>query len=188
MNTILIFQFSLIISSNIFNTLSIDMDKIPSGYYHGGDKISTGVFVKIESDKAIADFILKDKYPRELLTDTLYYRQNDNTWQGKVSEIYQKQEKYYVRSKATLFIFGSKKEIRIKTDENYYKYIDEYKNLAVLHMFHDEYQKKNGDKANSEEHFQEILRKYNLSQVQKHENYLIELKKLESELSLPSKK
>lgn len=51
--------------------------KIPPAYYHG-----TGVFVKVNADTAIADFIFIQKYPRELLTDTLFYDEKTQTWDG----------------------------------------------------------------------------------------------------------
>lgn len=161
-----------------------DTSKIPDGYYHGSDKLFKSVYVKIMNDTAIADFIYFQKYPRDLITDTLIYNESNKIWVGRSSKMYQKNDKYYV-SLNELFVFG-KTELRIKLKEKYYKEtIDEYKNIAVLHKFKEDYLNKSVNKEAAGKLFVEAGEKYGINKILKklkHTDFLKELEKFKFEL------
>jgi len=178
MNIIFFFQLVLLMNCFYFFDKNHISSNIPSGYYHG-----SGVFVVVNNDTAIADFIFFQKYPRELMTDTLLYNESNHNWLGESSTLYEKKGKYYIRINDKSSLFYRKKDIRIKQDENYYKnHIDEYKNLAVLHKCYVDYLDVSKDKVDASKRFYELQKNYNLNQLLNHSDFLKELKKFKSDL------
>jgi hypothetical protein len=66
--------------------------KVPEGYFTGtaGHWNFKRVFLRVTHHTAIADFIIDDKGPRDLYTDTLTYDLTNKTWRGKTSRLFQK--------------------------------------------------------------------------------------------------
>jgi hypothetical protein len=175
MNVILFFHFTLIISYLIDSNQGF---KIAPGYYHG-----SGVFVHVKGDTVIVDFIFIQKYPRELMTDTLLYNVSNYKWMGRASSLYQKGDKCYIKVNDESSIFYTKKDILIKPDKDYYlKHINEYKNLALLHKCYEDYLNKSVNEGEAKKRFFELRKIYKLNTLLRHPEFLIELDKFKSEL------
>lgn len=180
---VFVFQLVLAICKLInFQQTAFSTD-IFSGYYFGSDKGFKRVFLRINNHIAIADFIFVQKYPRELLSDTLLFDKSTNIWVGQYSILHEKDGKYYVRTKNASSIFATKKDIRIRLNEQYYKKnIDEYKNLAIWHKYYKDYLRENENKDYAMKRFYEIEKKYNLNKLQNHSCFLKEFERMKSEL------
>ncbi len=136
--------------------------KILNGYYYGNDKMFTSVFVKISGDTAFVDFIFFQKYPRELLSDTLFYQDN-HIFTGRIVNILPESNKYYICTNQESKVFGNKVKIKIKSNELYYqKHIDEFKNYAVWHECYSEFMRKNDYKNEADKYFRELSKKNNI--------------------------
>jgi hypothetical protein len=155
-----------------------------NGYYHGGDRFFRQAFVEIKDDSIIVSLILFDRYPRKLLNDVLLYNSNTQTWKGVNSILYKRQDKFFLRVTDSLSVFYSKeKDIKIKSDEQYYKrYVDEYRNIAVLHECFNAYLEKGTNKADRNRKFNELRKKYNLDKLRKHSDFLKSLEEFKIEL------
>lgn len=184
MRSISFFLFTSIIGCSSIPNQFNAIDNISHGYYTGGDKLFTSVFVEVKNDTAIADFIFIQKYPRRLLTDTLSYSQNTRKWIGRSSILYQKGSNYYTRVTDSSSVFSAKTGMRIVMNTDYYKtHIDEYKNIAVWHECYEDYIRKSENKVEARKRFNELDKRYNLNKLLIHFEFLKELKKMKSELN-----
>jgi len=111
---------------------------------------------------AIADFIYWDKFPRILLSDTLIFNEQDKIFLGKLSKLYIKKVNILLGTNDTSKIFNYKIEIKFSQDKFYKKkkVIDDYKKLAVLNNYFDEYLNKNINEVEAKKCFNEIQKKY----------------------------
>ena len=109
---------------------------IPNGFYTGSNGFETIAYVAIDKNSAIADFILFDKFPRELFSDTLVLDEKTNDFFGRFCKLHQINYKIHLTTIDTLRIFGRTINIEISLNEKYYtEVIDEYKNLATWSKF-----------------------------------------------------
>lgn len=160
--------------------------KISDGYYYGNDKLFTNVFVKVAGDTALIDFIFYEKYPRELHSDTLLYNAINHMFFGRTSNILKKNGGNYICTNQESMIFGKKVEIKLNSDESYYKmHLNEYKNYAVWHQCFKEYLNNNDNNDDARRYFQEQSKKKNIKliiETYSHKDFLIELDKFKAEL------
>ncbi len=165
------------------------IEKIPEGYYYGSDKLFTNVFVKIVNDTAIIDFILIQKYPRELLNDTLLYNSDNQIFLGRISNLRINNDIKYVCNNEMSLIFGKNIKIRIKQNKAFYeKHIDEYKNYAVWYEFYKKYIDNYDNKEDARRYFQDQEKKYKIKlmlDTLKHKDFVEELEKFKNELKSP---
>lgn len=159
------------------------LNKIPEGYYVGGDKVFKSVFVKVANDIIVADYIYTDKFPRNLATDTLIYDDNSSIAKGKFSTISNENGKWYIISNHE--IFSSK--INIKVNTKYYQASkDKNKNIAFLNKKYREDILQNNIVADSIRFKYESLKKdFNLDEKKDRlsfEEFLKEYEKFETEL------
>lgn len=183
--TIIFIVFLFSFCCNIQKQVLIDT-KISDGYYYGNDKLFTNVFVKVAGDTALIDFILFQKYPRELLSDTLLYYASNHMFSGRTTNILLKNGRNYICTNQESMVFDKKVEIKLKPNETYYKkHINEYKNYAVWHQCYKEYLMNNDNKDDARMYFQVQSKKKNIKSMldtYSHKYFLKELDKFKSEL------
>lgn len=84
----------------IFVSISCHKIKFSKNYVEGkyfGNKSQYSVFVNVENGKAIANWVLIDKFPRNLFTDTLYIGiENNNQWIGRFSKMSYENKQLYI--------------------------------------------------------------------------------------------
>lgn len=184
---LLIFQFATLMGCLYAVGQNKLTTKIQDGYYYGSDKLFNIAFLKMMKDTAIADFIVFQKFPRAVLTDTLLYNVANNIWLGRKSKLYQKKGKYHLATLTDSTTFG-KSDIRIYLDEALYKKkINEYKSLAVWREYYENNLKKNRNKEEVTRQFTALEKKYNLNKLAKtliHSEFLVEFEKFKLELNL----
>lgn len=105
------------------------------------------VFIKSKQDSVFVDFVLWEKYPRQLLSDTLYFDDNTYSYLGRFSTICSINGKLcvYVYKYHTNSLQYLPQKIYVKENVvDYNKNIHE-KNYAIWREFAIEYQEKTGD-------------------------------------------
>jgi hypothetical protein len=133
---------------------------LPPGYYTGRELFNQ-VFVKVEQGTVIADHIFIEKFPRDLLTDTLVPQKDQSEWKGKWTSLYTKGGRWYISTKQPFFA----STIRIKVNEGYYKeQINKKKNAALLEKERFNYQQKSADKGGSQAYFDSLKNQYGLDE------------------------
>jgi hypothetical protein len=156
--------------------------KLPDGYYAGSDKLFNIVFLKVSNDTAIADFILVEKFPRDLHTDTLVYERN-NVWNGKTTKLYQKKYAYYITSGQRPFI----SPIKVRSNEALYrKRIDVYKNLALLNKDRESYLANKDRNNEARKTYEELETRYEINKLAntlQHTDFLREYEKFKTALT-----
>lgn len=83
---------------------------MPQGYYAGSDYLFSTIFLKVDKDTAFADLVQIEKFPRNLHSDTLFYK--DGKWAGASTQLFRKNGKYFVRMNAM--------KVKVRQDEVYY--------------------------------------------------------------------
>lgn len=183
---LILFLFSTILNSCAHHSMPIkeQLAVIPNGYYHGNDKLFTNVFVDVRGNLAIADFILFDKFPRELITDTLLYNADSLAFLGQTSRIAVIDKNIYISSQGQ--IFGKKIKLKITNNKTHYEeHINEYKNYAVWYETYIEYLVMNGNNEEAGKYFKEQGQEYQVKSKMdhlSHEDFLIELEKFKGHL------
>ncbi|MGN6420906.1 MAG: hypothetical protein ACTHMC_25570 [Pseudobacter sp.] len=114
--------------------------RLDNGYYRSGNGFST-TFFEVNGDTAYADFILIDKFPRELESDTLYYNAASQSWKSDKSQLAREGKIYRYTSVYTCNTCSVEKEYNIRSELKKDKkltrqYIDSYKNYAAVNEFH----------------------------------------------------
>jgi hypothetical protein len=157
-----------------------------NGYYFGSDKSFTSVFVRLAGDTAFADFILFQKYPRDLLTDTLLWEPGNRKFFGHHTFILQKDKNYFVYTNENSMVFDKQLSIKIKPNESYYKnYLNEYKNSAFLYKYYKEYLKSKENKEEARKQFQKQLKEYGFETMMdtlNHKAFIEEVEKFKTKL------
>lgn len=181
MNIPIIFILLLIPASQSIQPRVSIPAQLPPGYYTASDKLFTLVFVNAKPDTAIVDFILFEKFPRELLTDTLIYNATGRQYKGRMAVLFEKGPDYYVKLETDSATFNNKKALRIKSDKGYYvKSIDEYKNIAVWNSYYRGYMKRSVNKVNSRKRFHQLEEQFHLDTSKKHSQFLVDFQKFKS--------
>lgn len=140
--------------------------RMSNGYYHGNDKLFTDAFVKVVDDTAFVDFILFEKYPRELLSDTLFYDSANQMFLGRISGIIFKNGRYHISTVKESIIFGKKAEIKLNPDELYYRNnINQRKNHVVWYQSYRAYMSNNNNKVEARKYFQEQGKKNSMKSM-----------------------
>lgn len=124
----------------------LTMNRLSESYYVSQEG-NPHVFIKAEQNSVFVDFVLWDKFPRQLLSDTLYFDDNTHSYIGVFSTICSNNGKIcvYVNKDHTNFFHHIPQKIYIKEDViEYNKNINE-KNYAVWQELAIEYQEKTGD-------------------------------------------
>lgn len=156
-------------------------------YYYGNDRRFANVFVRVENNTAIVDFIFVQKYPRKLLTDTLVFDPDQHKFIGRYSNLFLSNGKCYVFSNEELLIFGEKRKIKVSLNESYYKNnINGLKNYAVWHQYYEQYIN-NNNSIETKKTFQDFAERKQIKILLnnlKHEDFLKELEKFKVELEL----
>lgn len=159
--------------------------KLPEGYYTGvaGNYNFKRVFLQVSSHIAIADFIIDDKGPRDLYSDTLQYDLNNKTWKGKTSRLFQKKAAWYIATNEPAF----ETEIKLKADEAFYKKENNwYKNAAVTQRHFVSYINQSTNRQKSLSNYNALRDKYELLTRERsldHREYLKTFEKFKTELS-----
>lgn len=136
-----------------------DDPKIPDGYYYGNDHLFTNVFVNVSYDTAFVDIIFIQKYPRDIISDTLFYNNDDLMFVGKITKILLHDGEKYIHTIEESTVFGKKFEIQLNSDEAYYKdHIDKYKNYASWYQCYSEFLMKH-NKGEARKYFRELEKK-----------------------------
>ncbi len=181
MNRVILF-FAVYTAISGYSPLPADSVKMPPGYYTGSDKLFTIVFLKVTGDTAIADFIMVQKFPRDLHADTLVYDGSNNTWKGKNTRLYQERNSYFINSSQPMF----QGRIRIKSNETYYKKeLDNHKNLALMRRDYIDFTRKTTNEA-SWHKYKDLQNKHELHKLAtslKHAEFLKEYEKFRSEVA-----
>lgn len=147
---------SCTISPSRVNNLST----LPEGLYTG-NQLFIIAYVQVRGDMIIADLIYKDKFPRDFLTDTLYYNGTNNSWKGKITNLYQKKISWYINTKNPP-VFES--TIKLKANEKQYKeYFNRHKNLALLRKTYIAYIEQSTNKVEATEMFEQIVKSFDLN-------------------------
>ena len=164
--------------------------QVPDGFYHGGDKLFSVVFLKKQGDTAFADFIHWDKFPRQLVKDTLVFNSTDQTWSGNFSRLATVKEKLVIDRKEGSVteinypLFG-RKGLHIKENEKRYKEVyNEYTNLAVMNQYYRAYIEKNGETPEARKRYYSIYEKSQLDSIKllDHQAFLLAHKRFTAEL------
>lgn len=130
-----------ILSSCYFKPTKFEANsRLDNGFYRSGNGFST-TFFQVNGDTAYADFILIDKFPRELESDTLYYNPSSQSWKSNKSQLAQAGKIYQYTSVYTCNTCSVEKEYNIRSELKKDKkltrqYIDSYKNYAAVNEFH----------------------------------------------------
>jgi hypothetical protein len=166
--------------------VKISGGKIPDGYYTGTNGFPLLTYVKVSGGKVYADYVYRDKFPRDLYSETLLPDELDSSYVGPASRLSVKNGRYYITVEKKGTIFGVNK-IRLKSDEKGYQAgIDKNRNHAVFHKFHDEYRDANTENKNAMLQFWDFYQKKQFGQVierLKHEEFLVLLEKYKKELA-----
>lgn len=114
--------------------------RLDNGFYRSGNGFST-TFFQVIGDTVYADFILIDKFPRELESDTLYYSAASQSWKSNKGQLAQEGRIYQYTSVYTCNTCSVEKEYNIRSELKKDKkltrqHIDSYKNYAVVNEFH----------------------------------------------------
>jgi hypothetical protein len=111
--------------------------QITKGYYRGA-VFMLNVFVRVSDDTAFVDFVVWDKYPREVTADTLYYSQVGNAWQGKYSVLISRDDKHYLRhhEQSSRHILAQNQDFRIKPEEKFDGRKVDSRNSAMLNSYY----------------------------------------------------
>lgn len=118
-------------------------DKLSKDYYVSSDH-QVHTFIKVENDIVFADFILWNKFPRRLISDTLYYNGSTHGYQGNFTFIRSINGKPYICTKQDeVQFFGDIIQHLTNDDAVYYNNIKE-KNYALWYELSREYQEKTG--------------------------------------------
>jgi hypothetical protein len=177
--TLLMFFFGVIGTCSAQIAPANIVVKLQEGYYAGSDKLFNIVFLKVNKDTAIADFILVEKFPRDLYTDTLVYEGN-SFWKGKTTKLYHKKRAHYIASGQRPF----ESPIKIRPNEALYrKRIDVYKNLAMLNKDQELYLANKGSDEEARKIYEEIEARYEINKLAntlKHSDFLREYEKFKA--------
>lgn len=157
--------------------------RMPDGYFYGTDKLFTEVFVKVTSDKAVADFVHIEKFPRSLYSDTLVYNAGNNTWTGKTATVMEKNGQYKI-------VAGKRNSpITIQPNEAHYKEeADRLKNAGYARGYYEQYVKNSSNKEAADMRYKELEKQYNILQLATtlpHAGFLKEYEKFKTALLKP---
>jgi hypothetical protein len=166
--------------------LKIPGGKIPDGYYMSTNGFFLLTYVKVSEGKVYADYVFRDKFPRDLYSETLLPAGSDSSYVGPASRLYVENGKYYITVEKKKTIFRVSK-IRLKYDEKGYKAgIEKNRNQAVFYRFHDEYRDANKEDKNAMSRFWNFYDKKHFGQEiekLKHEEFLVLLEQYKMELA-----
>ncbi len=110
--------------------------------YYVSFKSNIHVLLKVENDIVAVDFVCWDKFPRQLVSDTLFFDENTQCYVGKISTIRSKKgEPYISADKDNSFFFYDFLQ-PLKDDEVGYSEHLKEKNYAVWHELSIEYREK----------------------------------------------
>jgi hypothetical protein len=88
-------------------------------------------YLKVKADSAFVDLIYVDKFPRDILTDTLVLNRTNGRWAGKSTDIVELGNKYKVKTIQDSSVFAGC-EITVKRNEKEYrKYIESDRKYAA---------------------------------------------------------
>lgn len=138
-----IWIFVCISCSSQKNVFDKTTDTLSSNYFVSFEN-NIHIFLKVERDGVFADFILWDKYPRLLVSDTLFFDDHTCCYVGEKSTIYSKMGKPYIHIKKDNIVFFHDILQCIENDEFEYKKNIKEKNYAIWHELSIEYRKKTG--------------------------------------------
>lgn len=138
---LLLFCAFVALSSCYFKPTKFAANSRPNnGFYRSGDGWSA-TFFQVNGDTVLADFILIDKFPRELESDTLYYDPSSQSFRSQKGQLSQQGKIYQYVSSYICNTCSVEKRYNIKSylrsDKKLTRqYIDSYKNYAVVNEFH----------------------------------------------------
>lgn len=112
------------------------------------------VFLKVGIDCVYVDFVFWDKYPRQLVSDTLFFDPKTQKYSGKISVIDSRNDNIYISSKRNKEIFFYDISQPIKCDSVEYRNNIKEKNYAIWHELSIEYRERTNE--NTLHHFFEI--------------------------------
>lgn len=135
-------------------------DKLSNNYYISSDN-QVHTFIKVEGDSVFADFILWNKFPRRLISDTLYYKSSTLGYQGSYTFIRSINRKSYICSKQNEVRFLGDIIQYITNDEAGYNNQIKEKNYALWYELSREYLEKTGENALTR--FFEVSKQRNIS-------------------------
>ncbi len=152
----------------------------PEGFYTGNGKLFIIAYVKVSQGRAVADIIYKDKFPRDLLTDTLVYVGSSNSWKDKATSLYNKKGSWYIDAQNTLFASS----IKLETNEKQYReHIHQHKNLAFLRKAYIAYREQSSDKMKATETYEQLVKAFDLNAKASKLNHEAFLKEYENFIS-----
>ncbi|HVK49194.1 MAG TPA: hypothetical protein VM488_15145 [Pseudobacter sp.] len=140
-NFLSLFIACFILSSCYFKPTKFAANsRLQDGFYRSGNGWANTYF-RVSGDTAFADFILIDKFPRELESDTLYYHVASQSWKSHKGQLAQQGKLYQYTSYYTCNTCSVEKQYNIKSElrkdtKLNQQYIDTYKNYAVVNEFH----------------------------------------------------
>lgn len=154
--------------------------RLPNGYYENW-KYSPTLYLKISNDTAFADFIIIDKFPRNLISDTLFYNSAAKYWKSE-QNILQQSGAYYEffnisnqgRRKVVIRTIRTNKLLNKKT-------VDRTKNYAYVNREQTKYQQVATDRSR----YNRIRQKFGLFdslEIMSHEELIIAFEKFKVEL------
>lgn len=131
----------LILFKNCTSVIVKDRNfKLKTGGYYGSIQFFVSYLVAKDS-LVYVDFYLWDKFPRDVICDTLSYNKNKTKWHGKFSEIYNRKNRMYVQivkdtswSPKKLNRNWNKHPLKIKKlyRADLEKYLFEYRRVAII--------------------------------------------------------
>lgn len=155
--------------------------RLPDGYYENL-AYSPTLYLRISQDTAFADFMIIDKFPRYLESDTLFCESSGKSWKSKQWKLMQSGA-YYVIFPVFSDNYKHKVQVRkIRTNKLLSKRaVDRDKNYAYVNMEQSRYQQTAKDKGK----YNLIRQRYRLFdslENMSHEDLLIAFKKFKEEL------
>ncbi len=160
-----------------------------NGYYVGRGDFLLLTYVKIEGNRAIADFIAWDHFPRSLESDTLAFDSTRNVWMGRKTTIYQKGKHLRIQTIKDSLVLGTIINTKLKSNEKYYlETANLYRNTAMLNELFSTYMRANKENPNARQIFESVRIVYEPSIYNTHSEFLRKFKRFKAELDLQTKK
>lgn len=155
--------------------------RLPDGYYENWAYTPT-LYLKISHDTAFADFMIIEKFPRSLSSDTLFYEPSGKNWKSNNWMLLQSGAYYEL---SPIYSDGNRHKAlvrKIRTNKLLNKQtVDRNKNYAFVNLEQSRYQKG----SNNTNRFYQIKQKYaffDSLDIMSHEQLLISFKKFREEL------
>ena len=125
----------MVVSCNNLKLPKKQANPLIEGYYMGFAPFEKN-YLFIKNDCIIVDQIHVEKFPRSLISDTLFFNSRDNNWTGKLFSFYYYKNHFHLRN-LKYTTHKNRFRIKLRNDEVYYKEnINSDKNYGVWREYY----------------------------------------------------